>query len=224
MALTIHDVEQGTDEWLELRRGIVTASTVGQLITPKTIQPCHSAKRQYLLMTLLSERITGRVEQVFVTDDMMRGQMEEPVARELYEQHFAPVQQTGIMIEDQWGPQIGYSPDGLVGDAGLIEVKSRRPRKQIRTILDDAVPSENMAQLQCGLLISGRQWIDYISYCNGLPLYVKRVEPDERWQHAIISAAVELEDDIKRMWWTFDEATKDMPKTEYVDDDEELVI
>jgi hypothetical protein len=82
------------------------------------------------------------------------------------------------MVRDDWGFSLGYSPDGLVGDDGLIEVKCRRQKKHLQTILADEVPPENMAQLQCGLLVSGREWIDYVSYCGGMPMYVKRVYPD----------------------------------------------
>lgn len=224
MALTIHDVEQGTDEWLELRRGIVTASTVGRLITTRTIQPAENNTSRELERVLLAERITDRTVPSFYTPDMMRGTLEEPIARDLYSRHYAPVEQTGIMIEDRWGYQIGYSPDGLVGDDGLIEIKSRKPVKHIRTIFEDAVPSENMAQLQCGLLVSGREWIDYVSYCNGMPLYVQRVFPEARWQETIIAAAGNLEDAINHDRWIYDEVTKGMPQTEFIDHDEEIRI
>ena len=64
----------------------------------------------------------------------------------------------GFMIRDDWGYRIGYSPDGLVGDDGLIEVKSRRPKKHLQTILANEVPAENIAQIQTGLLVSQRKW------------------------------------------------------------------
>jgi predicted phage-related endonuclease len=119
---------------------------------------------------------------------MLRGIEDEPRAVEVYSEHFAPVTTVGFMVRDDWGFSIGYSPDGLVGEDGLIEVKSRRAKKHLQTILADEVPAENMAQLQCGLLVSGRKWLDYVSYSGGMPLYVKRVEPDQRWFDAIVEA------------------------------------
>jgi hypothetical protein len=116
------------------------------------------------------------------------------------------------MVRDDWGFRIGYSPDGLVGDDGLIEVKSRRQKKQLQTIVSDEVPPENMAQLQCGLLVSGRAWIDYVSYCGGMPLYVKRVLPDPRWFEAIVAAVSAFEDTAADMVAAYHEATKGLPR------------
>jgi hypothetical protein len=90
---------------------------------------------------------------------------------------FAPVRESGFLIrrEDTW--TLGYSPDGLVGDDGLIEVKAPRPRQHLRTILSGEVPAYHMPQIQAGLLVTGREWIDFISYVGGMPLWVKRVSP-----------------------------------------------
>jgi hypothetical protein len=121
-----------------------------------------------------------------------------------------------MMIRDDWGFRIGYSPDGLVGDDGLVEVKSRRPKKQLTTLLSDEVPAENMAQLQCGLLVSGREWIDYISYCGGMPLYVKRVLPSDKWFTAITTAVAQFEDTAAEMVAAYQTATQGRPATERV--------
>ena len=180
MSLHEHaDLIQGSDEWLAARRGIVTASVVGQLITPKTIKPASNDTSRALTTLLVAERITGWTDPVYVSDDMLRGTMDEPVARDIYARHFAPVTELGFMTRDDWGWSIGYSPDGLVGDDGLIEVKSRRAKKHVATVLADQVPLENMAQIQAGLLVSGRAWCDYISYCGGMPMWIKRVHPDQ---------------------------------------------
>ena len=200
MTLTIHpELIQGTEEWLEQRRGIVTASVVGKLITPKTVQPASNPDSRGLTALLAAERITGWSDPTFISDDMQRGMDDEPIAREKYAEHYAPVKEVGFMTEDKWGFQIGYSPDGLVGDDGLIEIKSRRAKIQLGTIIDDQVPLDNMAQLQCGLLISGRQWIDYVSYCGGMPLWVKRVEPQPKWFNAIVAAVETFEKNAAEM-------------------------
>lgn len=194
MTLTVHDnIEQGTELWHDIRRGIVTASAVGKLITPKTVKPASNDISRALTLTLAAERITGWTEPTFVNADMLRGIEDEPIARDLYSRHYAPVEQVGFMVEDRWGFEIGFSPDGLVGDDGLIEIKSRRSKTQLATILADEVPLENQAQLQTGLLVSGREYIDYVSYCAGMPLYVKRVFPDMRWFDAILEAVETFE-------------------------------
>ena len=147
---------------------------------------------------------------------MLRGHDDEPRAVEVYAEHYAPVTTTGFMVRDDWGFRIGYPPDGLVGNDGLIEVKSRRAKKQLQTILEDEVPAENMAQLQCGLLVSGRAWVDYVSYCGGMPLCIKRVEPLLEWFDAIRDAVTAFEDAAAQMVADYEAATKGMPATERV--------
>ena len=219
MSLKIfEDLEQGSPEWLAARCGIVTASVVGQLITPATIKPAKNDRTRALVMSLAAERITGIIEPVIPSRDMERGTYEEPIARGLYAEHFAPVKEisfmTRVITRDTCPVQVGYSPDGLVGEDGLIEIKSRRQKKHLDTIIKDAVPPENMAQLQCGLLVSGREWIDYVSFCGGMPLYVKRVIPDERWQDAILTAVEAFEGQVVPIVTDFERLTWGMYPTE----------
>ena len=148
-----------------------------------------------------------------MTSDMWRGVESEPFAREEYAEHFAPVEQVGFMVRDDWGYQIGYSPDGLVGDDGLIEIKSRRQKKHLQTILADEVPAENMAQLQAGLLVSGRAWCDYVSYCGGMPLWRKRVEPDPKWHAAIVEAVAHFELNVAVITEKYTAAVQGLPQT-----------
>jgi hypothetical protein len=218
MTLVIHpDLIQGSDEWLKQRRGIVTASVVGKLITPKTIRPADNPESRSLTTLLAAERITGWTEPTYISDDMLRGLDDEPRAREKYAEHYAPVTEAGFMVEDRWGFKIGYSPDGLVDDHGydgLIECKSRRAKIQLATILADEVPIENMAQLQCGLLVSGREWVDYVSYCGGMPLYVKRVHSDQKWFDAIIEAVSTFEQNVADMIRVYEDAIIGLHTTE----------
>lgn len=215
--MTLHqypNLEQGTEEWHAARRGIVTASVVGQLITSRTIKPATNDVSRALTATLVAERITGYTEPTYMNDDMLRGVADEPLARKLYSDRYAPVTETGFMVRNDWGFPIGYSPDGLVGDDGLIEVKSRRQKKHLTTILSGEVPAENMAQLQCGLLVSGRQWIDYLSYCGGMPMWPRRVYPDPRWFDAIIAAVAAFEQTAAEMVNAYNAATDGLPTTE----------
>lgn len=181
---------------------------------PPVLQAAANDDSRRLTLLLAAERITGWTEMTFVSDDMWRGIDDEPFARNAYSEHFAPVVEAGFMVEDRWGFPIGFSPDGLVGDDGLIEIKSRRPKAHLATILADEPPAENMAQLQCGLLVSGRQWIDYVSYCGGMPLWRKRVEPDPMWLNTIVEAVEALEENIAAIVDTYTAAVTGLPMTE----------
>jgi len=226
MSIQIHtDLEQGTPEWLAVRRGIVTASVVGQLITAKTLKPAANDYSRALTNLLVAERITGWTDPVYVSDDMFRGTVDEPVARDIYAKHYkVDVVEVGFMVRDEEGYRLGYSPDGLVGDDGLIEIKSRRPKKHLATILADEVPAENMAQLQTGLLVTGRDWIDYVSYCGGMRLWVKRVHPDPKWFDAIEAAAIRFEQAVTVMTNTYETRTVGLPMTERRIEPEEITF
>lgn len=193
MTVTFHnDLIQGSDEWLAQRCGLLTASEMKLIITP-TLKVADNDKTRAHVFELLFQRLTGFVEPQYVSDDMIRGRDDEIEAREKYAKHYAPVQEVGFITNDQWGFTIGYSPDGLVGDDGLIECKSRRGKYQVQTIAENDVPVEYQIQLQTGLLVSGRKWIDFVSYSGGLPMFVKRVEPDLLMQGAILAAATAFE-------------------------------
>jgi len=214
VSLHIYEVEQGTEEWHDVRRGIVTASVVGQLITARTLKPAANDTARGLTATLVAERITGWTEPTHTNDDMMRGIFDEPLARDLYSEHFAPVRECGFMVLTlAHGERLGYSPDGLVGTGGLIEVKSRRPKRHLATILADEVPVENMAQIQAGLLVSGRAWCDYISYAGGMPMWVKRVGRDQRWFDAIGEAVEVFEATAAEMVAAYTRSVEGLPAT-----------
>ena len=210
--IKIHnDLIQGSDEWLQARCGLITASEMKLLLTP-TMKAANNDKVRAHFYELAFQRLTGFVEPQYVSDAMLRGQEDEIYAREEYSQHYASVEETGFITNDHWGFTIGYSPDGLVGDDGLIEVKSRGGKYQVQTIANNEVPAEYMLQLQTGLLITGRKWIDFISYCGGLPMFVKRVEPDPEMQDAIIAAVTRAEEAIADIEREYRATLASMPK------------
>lgn len=212
MSITIHnDLIQGSDEWLAARCGLITASEMGKLLTP-TLKAANNKDSRAHFYELAFQRLTGFVEPQYVSDAMLRGQEDEIYAREAYSEHFAKVEETGFITNDSWGFTIGYSPDGLVGDDGLIEVKSRGGKYQVQTIAGDDVPEEYMLQLQTGLLVTGRKWIDFISYCGGLPMFVKRVQPDPEYHEAIIAAVTQAEERIADIQQDYRYVLSQMPK------------
>ena len=197
MTITYHrDLIQGSDEWLAARCGLLTASEMKLILTP-TLKVASNDKERSHLYELLAQRITGYVEPRYISDDMLRGRDDEVTARRLYSERFAPVDEVGFVTNSRWGFTLGYSPDGLVGDDGLIECKSRRAKFQIETICqfyeDGTIPAEYLFQCQAGLLVTGRAWVDLVSYSGGLPMRTMRVHTDKTVQDAIIDAAAKFE-------------------------------
>lgn len=264
--LTVHtDLEQGSEEWHAARRGIVTASVVGGLLSsgppnPSTItcptcgaqeyDQCFSLTRNAptpiktphggrvaaaaelppvigvaandtsrgLTARLVAERITGWTEDTPMTSDMWRGTECEPIARLRYAENYAEVTQVGFMRrDDDDGWTLGYSPDGLVGDDGLIEIKAPRAKTHLRTVLADEIPARYIPQCQAALLVSGRSWLDFVSFVGGMHLYVKRIEPDPKWHVAITAACIAFEHTAAQMTAAYTERVAGMPQTERID-------
>ena len=219
MTLTIFDqLEQGTPEWLEARAGILTASTIGQLITAKTIKPAMNDRSRGLCQTLIAERITGHVEPVYPNRAMTRGTLLEPEARRIYAaQTGQDVDEVGFARLDTDTYTLGSSPDGLVSDDGGIEIKSPSAKVHVATVLSGAIPDYNRAQVQAFLHVTGRAWCDFISYLPGEPLFIIRDFPDEMWQQAIVSAAEQFEETARRAVARYETATRGLPTTEWWD-------
>lgn len=261
----LENLEQGSEEWFAARRGMVTASVIGQLVTvgpPDALSvacptcaaksgPCLSMSRKDrteiktmhdarlaaaatlppvysvaqndtsrgLTALLVAERITGWTEPTFTNSDMMRGVMHEPIARDRYAEHNSvTVEEVGLMIRDDWGFQIGASPDGLVGDDGGLEVKCPRAKTHIRTIIADEVPPQYVPQIQACLLVSGRKWWDFVSFCGGLPMWTKRVYPDPKWQAVIVDAVAAFESNAEAIASDYLTRAANLPATERVPD------
>lgn len=207
-----HDLIQGSEEWLAARRGLLTASEMKLIMTPGLKSATNDKERAHLY-ELLAQRITGYVEPQYISSDMLRGQEDEIEARLLYSKHYAPVEDVGFITNDGFGFTIGYSPDGLVGDVGLIECKSRRQRFQIETMVEnvdgdesETIPQEFMLQTQTGLLVTEREWCDLISYSGGLPMISIRVFPIPEVHDAILDAAATFEARLARKMEVYERA------------------
>ena len=211
------DLHQGSDEWLAARRGIMTASEMNLVLTP-TLKTAKNKDTRAHAYELAAQRISGFVEPRYISDDMLRGHDDEIYARMAYAEHFSPVDDMGFIVTSGLGFPIGYSPDGLVGDDGLIECKSRAQKYQVQTVVEHvatgcaSIPADYILQHQTGLIVSERKWIDFISYCGGLPMVVIRVWPDDAVQAAIKEAAQEFEHEIRRIEDTYHAAINSMPK------------
>lgn len=196
------DIDQGSDEWYQARAGIVTASAMRSLVTGNGKVADNDTSRG-LIRTLATERIIGKPGETFSSRMMGRGTALEPFARDLYAEHYAPVEEVGFIRLDTDDYALGFSPDGMVEHDGLIEIKSPGPKEHLRTILADAVPAVYVWQLQVGLFVTGRSWIDFVSYCPGLDLFVKRVYPDRDMHNTINTASARSEEAIREILYEY---------------------
>lgn len=199
MTITYHpNLIQGEQAWMDIRRGRICASEMSKVLTP-TLKIADNADTRSHVYELAAQRLTGYTEPTYFGDEMLRGVTEEPLARQLYHDNFNPVTECGFITNDNHGFTIGYSPDGLVGDDGLIEIKSRRAKFQVQSIVEGEVSKEHVLQIQTGLLVTGRKFCDYVSYHGGMPLWPIRAYPDEAIHEAIIAACGAFEAKVAKV-------------------------
>lgn len=173
-------MEQRTPEWYAARLGKVTASRVADLMA--RTKTGYGASRNNYLAELLCERLTGEQADRFTSAEMQRGTDLEPEARAAYAFILStPVQECGFVSH----PVIdgfGASPDGLIGDIGLVEIKCPNTSTHVDYLLSQTVPSKYVTQMQAQMACTGRAWCDFVSYDPRLPddlqLFVKRVHRD----------------------------------------------
>ena len=174
--LEIFNCDQGSDEWFACRAGIPTASEFST-VQAKGRGGGESVTRRKYMLTLAAERIAGPSPfDRYTNGAMQRGHDYEDEARDMYSLITGnEPEQIGFMRRGD----VGFSPDSLIGDDGLLEIKTKIYPLHLDCLLKDEVPSEHIAQIQGGLWVSGRQWLDFTSYSPGLPIFVKRVSRDE---------------------------------------------
>jgi len=178
------NIDQNTEEWHFFRLGKITASNFGSVMANEGKAFGDPAKKYAERIAL--EIVTGRLDESsgFSNSFMDRGHELEPVAKELYElETIQTVKNGGFHYIENYIIKIGASPDGLVGQDGLIEIKSVIPHTQFKTIKRNSFDPSYKWQLYGHLLITGRKWCDFVSYCPEMPekkrLIIHRVERDE---------------------------------------------
>lgn len=190
--------EQGSQEWLLERCGKVTASRIADLMA--RTKTGWGASRANYAAQLIAERLTGCVAQSFTNAAMIHGTETEPEARRAYEFFVdCDVQQVGF-VPHPVIDMAGASPDGLVGNDGLLELKCPNTATHIETLLTGGVPDKYFKQMQFQMACAGRKWCDFASFDNRLPermrLFVKRVEFDRAAVGEIETAVVEFIEEI----------------------------
>lgn len=175
-------LEQGTEEWLKVRLGKVTASGVADVLA-KTKTGVSASRGNYLIK-LAIQRVTGEIEEGFTNDAIQWGKDHESQARVAYEVASGSfVDQIGF-VEHPSIKWFGCSPDGLVNSDGLVEIKCPNSSTHWSYIKADAPPNKYYIQMQAQMACTGRDWCDFVSYDPRMPersqLFIKRVmrEPD----------------------------------------------
>lgn len=182
------ECEQGSIEWLSARCGIPSASNFDQVLTSKGEPSKSSTKYAY---KLAAERVSGIKEEVFQSAAMARGCEVEQEAVDFYElTQGVSVQAIGFCLHPS--KRFGCSPDRLVGEEGLLEIKCPLSHTQVEYLLDNKLPTEYIAQVQGQLLVTGRKWCDFLSYFPGLRPLIIRVERDETYIAKLEAALITL--------------------------------
>lgn len=176
-------MDQRTPEWLAARLGKVTASRVADVMA-KT-KSGHSASRQNYMAQLICERLTGKQAESFSSAAMQRGTELEPIARSEYEiRNDVMVFETGLVIHPDI-EHFGASPDGLVGDVGLVEIKCPNTWTHLETLKTGQPKREYFTQMQAQMACTGREWCDFVSFDDRLPddlaYFQTRIERDEKF-------------------------------------------
>jgi len=197
--MRIVDCEQRTDEWYKARLGIPSASNFGKIVDGSG-KPSKSQKDY--LNRLAAERITGVREETHTSAAMQTGIYREDLSRGVYAMTYeVTVEEVGFCLSgcERWG----CSPDGLVGENGLVELKNPLGKTAVGYLRSGKLPSIYFQQVEGQLLVTKREWCDFVTYYPGLPLFVVRVERDEEF-------LARLEDELNLFCDKLDKVCKEL--------------
>ena len=193
--LNVHEMPQGTPEWFAVRRGIPTASNFATIMA-KGRGGDTSKTRQTYLYKLAGERLTGDPMDSFSNHHMERGHEMEPEARHLYAfMHDAEPQQVGFITNGAKG----CSPDSLIGESGMLEIKTKLPHLMIAAHEAGGFPAEHRAQCQGQLWVAEREWVDLVCYWPKLPPLIVRAYRDDEFIAALSDAVDQFNDELESL-------------------------
>jgi len=176
------DIIQGSDEWKELRRGKVTSSRVADVVA--RTKTGYGASRANYMAQLIAERLTGTVAESYTDAAMRHGTETEPEARAAYEFYQGVTVKEVAFVPHPKIDQAGCSPDGLIGDEFMVEIKCPNTATHLETLLVRSVPAKYVDQMQFQMACTGRKWSDFVSYDPRMPenmrLFVKRLPRDNK--------------------------------------------
>lgn len=198
--MIIHNCEQGSEAWKQVRIGKITASRFAHVIAKgKGSEP--SKTRLSYLYEIASEIMTGQAADSYTNPAMEHGTLTEPQARLEYEdREGVPVEQLGFV---EYSDRVGASPDGIVGENGLLEIKCPKTSTQIQRVLDGVFPTEYMAQVQGQLWVCEKEWCDFVSFdprIAGPSSYFKiRVQRDDDYIAKLQTGVVLFIEDLNKV-------------------------
>jgi len=200
--MIFNDIEQGTEAWHELRLGCLTASKFKDVMA-KGRGNAPSKTRESYMMQIIAEILTGEAQDTFTNPAMEWGNECEPRARAKYEIiNDLEVEEVGF-IKPEFSPHIGVSPDGLVGENGLLEIKCPKTTTQIQRYLTGEFPSEYKAQVQGQLWISEREWCDFVSFDPRIDTeadyFCIRVERDDNYIKSLKDECFKFIDEMQEI-------------------------
>ena len=173
--------DQGSSVWHQARLGCITASRIAEVVA--RTKSGYGAARQAYMRQLLAERLTGLVAEVYINAAMRWGTDMEPHAVAAYEEATGVTTELVGFVSHPVIAYAGASPDRLVGDEGLLEVKCPASATHIDTLLSGEVPERYVLQMQWQMACSGRAWCDFVSFDPRMPedyaFFVTRVRRDE---------------------------------------------
>ena len=176
-------MEQRTSEWFQERLGKVTASRVADIIA--RTKSGYSASRDNYMAQLVCERMTQTPVESYTNAAMQWGTEQEPFARAAYESAKDVLVEEVGFIPHPLIQNSGASPDGLVGEFGLVEIKCPNTATHIQTLLDQKIPEKHITQMQWQMCCTDRRWCDFVSFdprmAEGLQIFIKRVEFDPEY-------------------------------------------
>jgi putative phage-type endonuclease len=199
------EIIQGTNAWFSARLGKVTASRVADVIA-KT-KTGYSASRDNYMAQLICERLTGQKGESFTNAAMEWGTQTEPLARSAYENARSLLVKEVGFINHPRIEMSGASPDGLVADDVLVEIKCPNTATHIDTLLSGKVPTKYITQMQWQMLCCQRKWCDFVSFDNRLPehlqLFVQEVEFDPEYcamlEKEVVLFLTELDNKVAKL-------------------------
>jgi putative phage-type endonuclease len=198
------EIVQGTDEWKMLRLGKVTASRIKDIIA--TTKSGYATSRDKYMTQLLLERITNTVADSYINEAMTWGTEQEPFARAKYEGYASTLVEQVAFIDHPTIPMSGASPDGLVMDDGLVELKAPMSHTHLESILG-GIDDQYMPQVQWQMAVTERSYTDLCSYDPRFPehlqLVVKRIPRDDDYiaklEKEVIQFLAEVDDKVNKL-------------------------
>jgi predicted phage-related endonuclease len=201
------DCEQNSPGWYAARAGIPTGSCFATVQAEGRTKGTPSVTRRKYMLQLIGEQNQTRDPERYESEAMKRGHELEAEAVLVYELLTGnKAEAVGFLRQDfEWG-SVGCSPDRLVGEDGILGVKTAKPEILYEWILAKRLPPEHVAQTQGELLISGRQWFDFIGYWPGLPLFIHRVYPDAEYHKNLLAALQSFHSEMRGLAKQIEEA------------------